>query len=258
MKRQRGWLALLFGLALGPPVFADEEWDRLKADFEAAMGKWYENFPKAGGELDPAKLPPHPGEEYLPKMRAFAERNPAAEVAVPALTFIVLHGSTSVVDPTPHPVALDALKALGSTYVASPEIAAAAAQLQYARYSVGIELANECLRNIIARNTDRKTIAAAKFSLAVNEYDGPAMRDTTKEDEYAAGRRRGEVLFREIVKDFGDSDQAAKAKKYIFEIEHLQVGMKAPDIVGKDAAEKEIKLSQFAGQVVVLDFWGFW
>ena len=34
--------------------------------------------------------------------------------------------------------------------------------------------------------------------------------------------------------------------------------MKAPDLVGKDVDGKEIRLSQFASQVVVLDFWGFW
>ena len=42
------------------------------------------------------------------------------------------------------------------------------------------------------------------------------------------------------------------------ELDHLQVGMKAPEIVGKDIDGNEIKLSQYAGQVVVLDFWGFW
>ncbi len=40
--------------------------------------------------------------------------------------------------------------------------------------------------------------------------------------------------------------------------EHLQVGMKAPEIVGHDVYGKPMKLSDFAGRVVVIDFWGDW
>ena len=36
------------------------------------------------------------------------------------------------------------------------------------------------------------------------------------------------------------------------------IGMRAPEITGTDADGKEIKLSQFRGNVVVIDFWGFW
>ena len=44
----------------------------------------------------------------------------------------------------------------------------------------------------------------------------------------------------------------------LFEMEHLQIGCKAPDIEGEDADGNKIRLSQFVGQVVVVDFWGFW
>ena len=40
--------------------------------------------------------------------------------------------------------------------------------------------------------------------------------------------------------------------------EHLQIGMKAPDIIGKDVYGKPMKLSDFLGRVVVIDFWGDW
>ncbi|MND01823.1 Thiol-disulfide oxidoreductase ResA [compost metagenome] len=43
----------------------------------------------------------------------------------------------------------------------------------------------------------------------------------------------------------------------LFELENLQVGHKAPDVVGTDLDGKEIRLSQFLGQVVILDYWGF-
>ena len=34
--------------------------------------------------------------------------------------------------------------------------------------------------------------------------------------------------------------------------------MKAPEIVGHDVYGKPMKLSDFAGRVVVIDFWGDW
>jgi len=47
--------------------------------------------------------------------------------------------------------------------------------------------------------------------------------------------------------------QAASGAKGGFE-----VGSIAPEISGKDLDGKPMKLSEFRGKVVVLDFWGFW
>jgi len=44
----------------------------------------------------------------------------------------------------------------------------------------------------------------------------------------------------------------------IFQLERLQVGMLAPDIVGQDLDGVEFKLSDYRGKVVVIDFWGNW
>jgi cytochrome oxidase Cu insertion factor (SCO1/SenC/PrrC family) len=45
---------------------------------------------------------------------------------------------------------------------------------------------------------------------------------------------------------------ASKAK------EGREVGDRAPDFEAKDVEGKTFKLSDYRGQVVVLDFWGFW
>ena len=38
----------------------------------------------------------------------------------------------------------------------------------------------------------------------------------------------------------------------------FDVGTTAPEITGKDLEGKPMKLSEFRGKVVVLDFWGHW
>ena len=43
-----------------------------------------------------------------------------------------------------------------------------------------------------------------------------------------------------------------------FAIEHLQIGQVAPDIQGKDLRGEALKLSDYRGKVVLLDFWGHW
>jgi WD40 repeat protein/S1-C subfamily serine protease len=48
------------------------------------------------------------------------------------------------------------------------------------------------------------------------------------------------------------------AKPMIFAMEHLSIGKKAPEIVGSDVDGKTFKLSDYAGKVVVLDFFADW
>lgn len=40
--------------------------------------------------------------------------------------------------------------------------------------------------------------------------------------------------------------------------QHLQVGMKVPNLTGVDQDGKNVSLSSYRGKVVVLDFFGFW
>lgn len=50
----------------------------------------------------------------------------------------------------------------------------------------------------------------------------------------------------------------AQLKGQILVAEKLGIGCEAPDIVGTDHEDKEFKLSDYRGQVVLLDFWGIW
>jgi hypothetical protein len=76
--------------------------------------------------------------------------------------------------------------------------------------------------------------------------------------ETEAQRAAAAADIRRVATITQDADLLQQAKEALFEIEHLQVGCAAPDIVAKDTDGVEFKLSDYRGKVVLLDFWGFW
>ncbi len=73
-----------------------------------------------------------------------------------------------------------------------------------------------------------------------------------------AGAKYGDVVVYtnpSSMKSVTVGDQAAGE---LFEIRNLAVGKTAPDIVGDDLEGKPFKLSDYRGEVVVIDFWGNW
>lgn len=81
-------------------------------------------------------------------------------------------------------------------------------------------------------------------------------------DEKTIARER-EQLYERMLKSFADVEAFGGtlgdvAERGLFEIRHLSVGRVAPEIEGDDIDEVPFKLSDYRGNVVVLDFWGHW
>lgn len=84
------------------------------------------------------------------------------------------------------------------------------------------------------------------------------------EDAKAAAkiRQESEELFHRAADKYGDVKMtfrvgtiAEQAKRDLYELHHLSVGVAAPDIAGEDQDGKPFKLSDSKGKVVLLDFW---
>ncbi|MBL6757189.1 MAG: hypothetical protein ISQ11_12320 [Planctomycetes bacterium] len=64
--------------------------------------------------------------------------------------------------------------------------------------------------------------------------------------------------YRAVAAAYPETKYGQRANGQVFKVERLQLGMTAPEIVGKDIDGNDMKLSDFKGKVTVLDFWGFW
>ena len=75
--------------------------------------------------------------------------------------------------------------------------------------------------------------------------------------------QQAEKYYDRVTKDFGEvkfgeGTLGDQAKKALFEIRHLSIGKKAPNVESEDLKGKKVQLKDYKGKVVVLDIWATW
>lgn len=261
-------ILVLTALALPGGVRAqDDDYDKLQQAYEKAQSDWFQKLPKGDdGEIrfDPDKAPPHPSVEFRQKFRALAEKNLGKPGGLNALIWLVSNPDQSAVMEKKENDASWAMDHLLKHHAADPAIADKLPFLRYAAWGAGYERTLKLFEAVAKDNPSAEAKAAGKFGAALLLHQGPPEMTTEPGAEPApdpkrdAERKRAADMMREVAKEFAGKPIGEEAAGHVFEIDHLQVGMTAPDFKGKDADGKEIALSQFKGNVVVLDFWGFW
>ncbi len=130
----------------------------------------------------------------------------------------------------------------------------------YAAYALGhlrLDFADD-----VAYFTDARVAESARSAYA--QKRGAALLAANVARGVPALREAGLASLRRVVDDFYFAEHrkagylGAVADAELFEFEHLQVGMVAPEIDGADEDGVPFKLSDYRGKVVALDFWGFW
>ena len=66
------------------------------------------------------------------------------------------------------------------------------------------------------------------------------------------------ALYNTVDASVRDSEQGKDLKAYVTNLGNIQLGKIAPDFVQPDSTQKEIRLSDFKGKYVLLDFWASW
>jgi hypothetical protein len=139
------------------------------------------------------------------------------------------------------------------------------------------------LRTVLEKNPHKNVLAEACLALAHflsnrlhrldlidvqpelgNEFAdlfGKDYLDELQRQDQAKVLTEVEALLERAAKDYGDlrvpdgKTVGEKATAELFEIRHLTVGKEAPDIEGQDQNGQPLKLSDYRGKVVLLDFW---
>src|SRR5205823_13650501 len=92
---------------------------------------------------------------------------------------------------------------------------------------------------------------------------GEAGLKQLREADPAKPEAEAEKLFETVMEKYADVKSGrgtlgAQAKPELFEMKPLSIGKTAPDIEAEDIEGTKIKLSDYRGKVVMLDFRGHW
>lgn len=234
-------ISLLLCLALQEDLTA--EFEKLEKDYKAAVDVFYKPWREAKTDEERKKVKldedKAPSREFLPKFKDLAGRAKGTDAGLRALMWI-LHNP----QPGDSNSAGEAVDAILASYVESPKLESFVLELRNAGRKLGEDKVRDALKTLAEKSPHADVRAAALFA--------QAMMVSGKEP--AEAKRMLEA----VQKDYADTKYAKQAAGYIFEIEHLQIGMEAPDFDATDLDGKAFKLSDYRGKVVVLDFWGFW
>jgi hypothetical protein len=247
-------MAVALLLAIPSSLFAEpEDVTKLKNDWRAAVDRWAEEARKTQTFEQTAP----PVGEFRPKYRGLAEKYAGKPEALGLLIWLADDGVAGPEDREGRQSAKWAIEQMTKDHAANPEIKGRLAPLQYLDETVGQEPLISLYDKIIETNPDREAKAAATLNLGILHQ-----RDVREGSDDQPPRKAAQAMamksFRSLKTDYVDTKAAERVDGYIFQLENLQIGMRAPEIVGTDADGKEIRLSQFAGKVVMLDYWGFW
>lgn len=275
-------LAALLPLLSLPLAAQDAKADDVEAitgEFDRANTEWFEKYRAATEQEREALIAQQPKPQaWFPRLWAIVDADPESESGAQATIWILTHAE---------PVAADGERALGilqAHHLDRSDLAAVCGTL--ARMPTAA--ATLFLRQLEAKSPHVAVKASACMGLADSLKDQSELARTlrTADAEQVEmltgyyGRQAIDVLRSADADDLeeeaadlyekivatpeyaglrhyrGNLGKAAKGN--LFELHNLAIGKTAPEIVGEDLDGNPIKLSDYRGKVVVLDFWGDW
>src|SRR5262245_25747617 len=200
---------------------------------------------QAEGKEIPAIASNPPTKEFITRAQELAAEYAGKDDAVRFLAFVCKNASKEI------NAVKKAVQTLAADHATSPAIGKVIPLLAIPaqRFGVVAGAVNGLLDEVAEKHPDPDCKAQALLTR------GTLRLQTAQTDEQ---RKAAEEDLRKVATVAKDQDLLAQAKDALFEIEHLQVGCTAPDIVAKDTDGVAFKLSDYRGKVVLLDFWGFW
>ena len=241
----------------------DEGFDKISAAFESAKTQWMSRQFEKGEknedyEWDWSTFPVF---EFLPKMQRFAEQHAGTPPAFDALMTMCIYAKQ--LEKGGQPAQRQRLigfvkERLARDHVTNLTPEQIWGKLRFLSFHIEFDWVVAHLQAILEKNNGAEIRAGTTHVIAKTLLNTLTIDDSRDAKTRFADRKRARDLLYKIKKEYADTKAAGEVDDLIRELEQLQVGMKAPEIVGKDVDGKELRLSQFRGRVVVVDFWGYW
>lgn len=209
----------------------------------------FEAYEKATTEEEKGKiLAKLPGKGYIPEFRALAEEAKGTDTAAQAWLWVLRLIEND------RKQAWEVIELLLSEHMQSPVLAELSGELRYAAPEHGEDRVLEALRAIVAESPHERVRAGALFTL------GAVLLESKKPENKAQGRDCFEAVIEEYgTQAYGESSTyKTAAEGFLYELDHLQIGMAAPNFESIDENGANWRLSDYEGKVVVVDFWGNW
>jgi len=172
------------------------------------------------------------------KLIALAQQNPKDPIALQAITTVV--GGMPLEDKGKDGPKAKALALLKKDFMKSDKLAGIIPRLAM---SDDADVA-DFLKSVADQATDKKVKAAAVKAVLNSTENALASTEDAK---------KGEAL-----KAAMDKYRKIAATEFKGEIKDLFVGAKMPELTSKNLDDKEVKLSDYKGKVVVVDVWATW
>ncbi|HEX6882263.1 MAG TPA: hypothetical protein VF530_02720 [Planctomycetota bacterium] len=244
---------VLLPLALpgASPQAGAQRLQELERRFVEERAQWLEFAKSARSAEERAELAAaFPREDFVPALEALAAEAKGTDLAARAWLAYLRIGA--LLDE--RELFTRALDRLVAEHVESTEMGSLALELVYGAPAWSARPAAAALRTILAKtpHADIRAGALAELALLVGLDDAFG----------AEGRAEAEQLLARIEREHGSADfigmtGAEFAAGARHEITQLRVGAVAPDFEASDETGTRFKLSDYRGQVVLLDFWGF-
>ncbi len=222
----------------------DQKFEALVARFKAKQQEVSEAYARATTDEERAKvLQGLPGAEFVPEFRALAAEARGTDAAARAWIWVLRLGKDKG----------ETLDVLLSEYLGSAALVELTGELRYADHIFGAERVEDALQRMAEGSPHRNVQASALLTL------GAILVESDDDLKMAGGRE----LLERVVAEYGDVAYRAgtygkEAEGCLFELDHLQIGMVAPDFETLDENGAQWKLSDYRGKVVIVDFWGNW
>lgn len=251
----------------------------LIAEYDKAYREWMDTYRSASTEARNELRSQMPKPNALfPRLFALIDAKPKSDNALTAANWVITRGRAQGTDLN------RATAALLNHHVQSPELARTCTSLgrvpttTSANFLKTLEKqsphatvrAQACMglaelhKRRAALAQQLKSLEKDRVKVLTTAY-GRETVDILKAADPAKLEKQAEACFQKIMdtKDYaevayGRSNLGARAKSNLYELRHLSIGKVAPEIDGEDIDGNPIKLSDYRGKVVVLDFWGDW